>query len=318
MNLPVNDGRLCPIDYQYLPSDIAKAEAFSAQTIYVIGGLYGNTQALSSIAAMAAEEPGPVKLIFNGDFNWFNRDPDKFAAINEFVLQHIAIRGNVETEIAREPFTGGCGCGYPASVKDQTVDWSNQIIAVLRNTADQFKRLQVTLRALPQFLRVQIGETTVAVVHGDCRSLAGWSLARENLQGKALNELQNDLVACESDIVASTHTCEPYATTIDADGRSIGVINNGAAGMPNLHQQPFGIITRIGTEAYKGDSLYRCQLSGTTIEALAVEYPHQAFCEEFLSQWPAATAAYSSYFERINSGTNMDLNDAVGCGFEVS
>ena len=152
------------------PGEIASSEAISAQTVCAIGGLDGNTQALVHIAAMAEAEPGPVTSIFNGDFNWFNRDPEKFAAVNKFVLQHAAIRGNVETEFAREQSTSGCGCGYPARVKDQTVAWSNQIIDVLRTTADQFERLQVTLRVLPQFFRVQVGDTAVAVVHGDCRS----------------------------------------------------------------------------------------------------------------------------------------------------
>ena len=96
------------------------------------------------------------------------------------------------------------------------------------------------------------------------------------------------------------------------------MINNGAAGMQNLHQQSVAIITRIGVQAYQGDILYRCQLSAIHIEALSVKYPHQAFCEAFLSLWPVASAAHCSYFERINSGTNLHLNDATGCEFKVS
>ena len=160
-------GRLCPLHYRYSPSVFAAAAQLHADTVLIAGGLYGNLAALDGLKRLL--EPD-TRLVFNGDFNWFNRDPEKFAAVNEFVLQHTAIRGNVETEIAREQFTGGCGCGYPARVKDQTVAWSNQIIDVLRTTADQFERLQVTLRVLPQFFRVQVGDTAVAVVHGDCRS----------------------------------------------------------------------------------------------------------------------------------------------------
>jgi predicted phosphodiesterase len=317
MNLPVNDGRLCPIDYQYQPADIAALQAAEAQTIYVIGGLYGNTHALSTILTMAAREPAPVRLIFNGDFNWFNRDPQTFTAINELVLKHTALRGNIETEIAREYFTGGCGCGYPDTVQDQTVEWSNEIIALLRQTANHFTRLQVTLRNLPRYLRFQIGDTTVAIVHGDCRSLAGWSLARENLQRNISSELRDDLLACQSDIVASTHTCEPFATTVAAGASEISVINNGAAGMPNLRQTRYGIITRIGLHPFAGNSLYRRQHNGTTIEALPVEYQHQQFLDEFLAQWPPASAAHASYFERINSGTNLNPEDACGRGFSV-
>ena len=48
---------------------------------------------------MVSIEPG-AKLVFNGDFNWFNADAMAFEGINRVVLQHVALRGNVETELA--------------------------------------------------------------------------------------------------------------------------------------------------------------------------------------------------------------------------
>ncbi len=77
----------------------------SAETLYVIGGLYGNLPALDAVHELAANEPGGATLVFNGDFNWFNIDAAGFSAINEQVLKHTALRGNVETELAG----GGCG-----------------------------------------------------------------------------------------------------------------------------------------------------------------------------------------------------------------
>ncbi len=68
-------GRVCPLHYRYGARAIATAPLASAQTLYVIGGLYGNLQALDAIEALALQEPGPVTLCFNGDFNWFNCDP---------------------------------------------------------------------------------------------------------------------------------------------------------------------------------------------------------------------------------------------------
>ncbi len=314
MNLPVNDGRLCPIDYHYSPADIAKTPHIAADTLYVIGGLYGNLQALETIEAMAAAEAGPVTLVFNGDFNWFNRDAKTFAAINERVLQHHAMRGNVETEIARAQFTGGCGCGYPASVADQTVEWSNEIIATLRDTANQLPQLQIQLRQLPRFLRFQVGDASASIVHGDCRSLAGWSLAREDLQHSMPANLRADLTACDSDIIASTHTCEPIATTVKLQTRSVAIINNGAAGMPNLRNKPYGIITRIGRQQ-AANSLSAHSIAGVYVEALAVAYDHQRFREQFVSQWPPTSAAHNSYYKRICSGTDLELEDICRGGF---
>jgi len=67
-------GRGCPLHYRYSPSDLACAPELAAETLYVIGGLYGNLPALDQIAAVAADEPRPPLLVFNGDFNWFNID----------------------------------------------------------------------------------------------------------------------------------------------------------------------------------------------------------------------------------------------------
>ncbi|HTD90985.1 MAG TPA: hypothetical protein VK663_10005, partial [Burkholderiales bacterium] len=64
-------GRSCPLHYRYSPKDFARAPDFNADTLYVIGGLYGNVPALQAALALAAQEPAPVTLAFNGDFNWF-------------------------------------------------------------------------------------------------------------------------------------------------------------------------------------------------------------------------------------------------------
>ena len=68
----------------------------------MIGGLYGNPFALKRIFAIAQQEPVTPTLVFNGDFNWFNIDDASFSDINLAVLEHYALRGNVETEIAND------------------------------------------------------------------------------------------------------------------------------------------------------------------------------------------------------------------------
>ena len=65
-------GRTCPLSYRYAP-DVMRAEpALRTETLYVVGGLYGNEPALESVVRMFDAEPGPKHLIFNGDFNWFD------------------------------------------------------------------------------------------------------------------------------------------------------------------------------------------------------------------------------------------------------
>src|SRR5512134_2753840 len=117
-------GRSCPVSYRYAPADIAHASPLEAETLYVIGGLYGNEPALAEIRKRASRERGAVTLVFNGDFNWFNAGSAEFASVNEEVLRHVALRGNVETEIAGEDAAAGCGCGYPDFVGNAEVERS--------------------------------------------------------------------------------------------------------------------------------------------------------------------------------------------------
>ena len=140
-------GRSCPLGYRYLPADFARPADISADTLYVIGGLYGNLPALDTILDMAARES--ATLVFNGDFNWFNIDDAGFCAINNEVLRHHALRGNVETELASEDDAAGCGCAYPDHVSDAEVARSNSIMTALRETARREASRRQQLAALP-------------------------------------------------------------------------------------------------------------------------------------------------------------------------
>jgi hypothetical protein len=56
-------------------------------------------------------ERGRKRLVFNGDFHWFDADPEVFARVQATVLAHEALRGNVETELARlGDIDAGCVC----------------------------------------------------------------------------------------------------------------------------------------------------------------------------------------------------------------
>ncbi len=128
-------GRVCPASYSYSPSSFARPPEVQADVLYVIGGLYGNRFALAEIERMAKCEEERAQLVFNGDFHWFDAEPESFRRIDDAVARHTALRGNVETELAGDDDANGCGCAYPESVPDDDVERSNAILDQLRAAA---------------------------------------------------------------------------------------------------------------------------------------------------------------------------------------
>ena len=55
-------GRTCPVSYRYSPKVFDRDPEIVAGTIYAVGGLYGNIEALEAVQAMAAREREPVKI----------------------------------------------------------------------------------------------------------------------------------------------------------------------------------------------------------------------------------------------------------------
>lgn len=309
-------GRSCPLHYRYAPSVFARAADFHAETLYVIGGLYGNVPALEALLALAAREPAPVTLVFNGDFNWFNISDESFHAINSEVLRHHALRGNVETEIADDDEAAGCGCGYPDNVGADEVERSNQIIIKLRDTARRHADLRTRLAALPMHRVAEVGDARVAIVHGDLESLAGWSLSQESLiPEENKNIIKNQILISRCAIVASSHTCLPVALACDGGGGRAAVFNNGAAGMPNFRDTRFGVITRIATTPTPHvmplyGTCIGTRTSNVHVDALALHYDHAGWQNEFLTHWPPGSAAHLSYYQRITRGPAYTAHDA--------
>ncbi len=304
-------GRSCPLHYRYRPEDIAATDAWPADPLYVVGGLYGNRQALDEVRRMAAAEPRPATLCFNGDFHWFDADPEGFAAIDDEVARHLALRGNVETEIADPDLTAGCGCAYPESVDAGTVERSNQIIARLRGVAQRFPRRATRLAALPMWRVAEVGELRVGIVHGDAESLSGWGFAAETADSapaaaRAVEHAARAAVA----VFASSHTCLPVMRCHGPAAGGVILVNNGAAGMPNFSGERFGVITRIATTAPPQPALYGRERDGVFVHALAVRYDHEAFLRDFDRWWPADSPASISYRTRIVDGPDWRTQDA--------
>lgn len=300
-------GRVCPLRYHYGPGAIARAPERPAETLYVIGGLYGNLPALDAVDAMAGAEPGPVTLCFNGDFNWFNVDDASFRTINERVLRHDAIVGNVEAELGEDSDAAGCGCAYPESVDQRVVERSNQIHARLKRMAAQHPDLLRRLGELPMVARYRVGEVRVGAVHGDAESLAGWRFDVAALDDPGENAWRAEAFArARVDVFASTHTCLPAMRCFDLDGLKV-VANNGAAGMPNAFGTHFGILTRIGASPAPHSRLYGYTLKGVHIDALAIHYDDPAWQMRFLRNWPEGSPAWLSYYNRIAQGPDFRL-----------
>ena len=304
-------GRSCPLAYRYGAAALATAPAVSAETLYVVGGLYGNPFALDAVEAMAAQEKSKTTLCFNGDFNWFNVDEPAFVSINQRVLAHNAIAGNVEFELCSALTDTGCGCAYPENIDQNVVERSNRIHARLKLTAKKFPKLLVGLASLPLFARFSVGETKIGVVHGDANSLSGWLFDAVELDRETNRDtIIHAFSAANVNLFASTHTCFPAIRRFQLQEGTGIVANNGAAGMPNFQAQRTGLLTRISIYPTPNVSIYGLKQSGVYIDVIPICYDQLRWREAFLRNWPEGSDAHTSYWERIEDGPDHQFNQA--------
>ncbi len=305
-------GRSCPADYVYSPKVFARLPDFEAETLYVVGGLYGNLVALTAVEQLAAQEMALVTIIFNGDFHWFDAEPNWFLQIEYGVARHRALRGNVETEIVRVTDIGaGCGCDYPLNVSEDIVWRSNFISLQLRAnaTAEAYARLS----DLPMHLVVEVAGLRVGIVHGDATALAGWKFGQDELDNSSrriwLDEIRT---ASHIDVFANTHTCLAALRDFVLSAGRLTIINNGAAGIPNFSGSRYGLISRIAATPSPHKPLYGLQRDGVHIDAIPLKYDHAIFLDRFLARWLEGSPAYESYYQRIVDGPNYSITQAAG------
>ncbi len=307
-------GRVCPPHYGYSARTFARAAQFAEDTIYVIGGLYGNGFALDAIERLAAQETVRPRLVLNGDFHWFDAEPALFTEIQRRVTAdpNVALRGNVETELAGDDPAAGCGCAYPESVPDEDVERSNAILERLRTAARQCRRDDAA-NMLPMHAVVEVGAARIAIVHGDAWSLAGWRFAHDALHDPAHEPM---LVAAFEqaavDGFACSHTCAPALKMLG--GRF--VINNGTAGMSNFEGTTHGVITRVSAHPPAGaiarSRLYGIRFADVFVDALRVDFDFTAWIERFDAVWTAGSPAAVSYRRRITEGPRFTVAQALG------
>jgi len=302
-------GRVCPMDYNYSPRVFAGTPNFTAETLYIVGGLYGNLAALDAIEALATQERTKPTIVFNGDFHWFDAEREWFDVIERRVAPYRTLRGNVETEIARASDIGaGCGCAYPESVSAEVVTRSNEILMLLQKGAPPAARARFS--QLPMHLLAEVSGLRVGIVHGDAAALAGWGFAQDRLDDPNEDWLADIQNTAEVDAFASTHTCLAALRDFCLPAGNLVVANNGAAGMPNFKRTRYGVITRIAAAPSPHPTLYGLERNGVFIDALAVNYDHSAFLAQFLKRWPQGSPAYDSYYRRIVDGPDYSIGQA--------
>ncbi len=306
-------GRDCPLDYRLAKDAFSSEPLFDCEVLYVVGGLYGNRQALAALQRRLAAEPN-ARVVFNGDAHWFDRDPEIFQQIEKGISEHLALCGNVETELGRADDSGaGCGCAYPMTVEEAVVERSNAIQLELNRTVQGLPSMAAHLAARPSTALVSVAGQRVAISHGDEQSLAGWSCSRESLSDSTRQQ-QLDAWFAESNVqvLATSHTCSAVALNL----KHGALINNGAAGLPNFASGRYGLLSRIATTPHPA-ALYRCQRDGLFIEALPLNYDHTAFLADFDRQWPTDSPAALSYRARVLGQLSDRPETALLAGFSL-
>lgn len=316
---PHMPGRTCPLHYRYAPEEFRSAAPPPLQALdvlYVVGGLYGNELALERVLDLFDRETGRKRLVFNGDFHWFDVDPAVFARVQAAVLSHEAMRGNVETELASEgDDDAGCGCAYPEWVGEAVVERSNRILRRLRLAASDVQRAE--LAALPMWLRADVGPLRLGIVHGDATSLAGWGFAQEHLRDdRHLRQVAQWFERAAVDAFACTHTCLPVFQALPGhkSGEARWILNNGATGMPNFRGDRAGLLTRVALAPFRGrERRHGVVMSDgqVHVDAIGVDIDTEAWLACFCRQWPSGSEAHLSYFDRIARGPSYAPQEAL-------
>lgn len=277
--------------------------AIDGECLYVIGGLYGNLYAAEEIHAMARREAKAPAMVFNGDMHWFDCRYEDFSAVEE-ATEGVKLLGNVEYELSSPLNKADCGCNYPPDVDAGTVARSNQMHSMMKENLHGTNLLG-TIATRPMTAAFRIMGLTVAITHGDEKSMAGWGCDRKSMKRRGRREeLGAWLRANDVDILATTHTCLPAITTI---GTSV-VVNNGSAGMANVRGETFGLISRMGRMPHK-DAVVSRKVKDLYVELVKVDFDGDAFLRHFDARWPKASPAHISYRDRIVGGTDLEIDE---------
>lgn len=294
-------GRNCSLAYILNKNWVKDEITLSVDVLYVVGGLYGNKLALDIINKKAKEEN--AQIIYNGDMHWFDVKKEDFSNIEE-KSTGIKLLGNVEFELINPEDNLGCGCNYPEDVDQGVVERSNIIHRIMKNNVAGDTVLE-DIKTRNKAAVVNFQNKKIGITHGDEKSMSGWECSHDNLQKKERqDEISKWLVDNNIDILATTHTCLPV---IYNNGKNI-VINNGAAGMANIKDSTYGLITRIAKTPSK-DAIVSEKIDDLHVELVKIEFDITNFVNWFDSIWSENSPASISYKNRIVNGTSLEIDN---------
>ena len=133
-------------------------------------------------------------------------------------------------------------------------------------------------------------------------------------------QLRAWLSTARIDVLASAHTCLPFAQRVGAGA----VFNGGAAGLPCFSGTRHGVATRISADLRPpADSLYGCEVvvagggGRARVDCVPVRFDGAGFEAWFRGLWPEGSDAHASYMRRIlhgPSGYTVAMADRLGYG----
>ena len=204
--------------------------------LYVVGGLYGNLAALDAVERPRRAGDGAGTLVFNGDFHWFDAEPQWFAAIDAAVSAgtgRCAAMSRPSSRAGRRrrrlrlrlPGVGrrGRGAALERDPRRAARDVAHGSPARRR------------LAALPMHLVAQVGDA--AGRHRPRRRRLARRLALRTRHAR--RAVAAPLARRRSPrLAASTCSLRPTPAwprcAISSSPPAASVVNNGAAGMPNF------------------------------------------------------------------------------------
>lgn len=299
-------GRNCSIDYILNKNWASNINEHNNSTIYIVGGLYGNFEALKTIKDFASNEDEYPLIIFNGDIHWFDIYEDDFLKVENLIKNDIKLLGNVEYELINPNNNLGCGCNYPEDVDDEVVERSNDIHSTMKDNLKNSSILNDIRTREKTYVLEYLGKK-IAITHGDEKSLSGWDCSIDSLKDK--NREQNLNLWLEEnkvDFLVTTHTCLPVVKKLNKKY----VLNNGSSGMANIKGTTYGIFIRISNKpcsqaiiSIKEDNIY--------LELVKVDFNVESFINWFDNIWNSKSPASISYRNRILNGTNLEKEEII-------
>ena len=312
-------GRSCPLAYRYQPEALAQPAQLEADTLYVVGGLYGNPAALAGRARAGragARRPGHDRV--QRRLPLAGRRPRGLPGDQRDGPGPPRHQGQRRGRARLRGRDAGCGCAYPDYVDDDVVDRSNQIITRLRATARRFPELVGRLGELPRLPHRQRGRATGrdrprgSRVAGRLAAGPGGDGARRpggpppgRLAWPADHHRRAaGLVRPGRGRRLRQHPHRPALRPGRCRRRPADrlVVNNGSAGLPDFADTTYGVITRLSSDPRPpADSLYGTTSAALRCDALPVRFDLDAWTARFLAQWPPGSPGHRAYFGRITT-----------------